>query len=394
VAVLVAVRFVISNYSMQRNASVTIDTSIANEDVKQAMATRFNIMRYGLKPIRNQQVVSSSLTVSCMLQPFADHPDISKPRSLRQADILGESLCVAGMESFPAALGLKLVKTRTLRAAAGVQPGSATPDPQQGEDHMALMKTSNPALSDKTFRDLSGGQYGGLGGLVDAANRMTLSGTVNKTGVLLICALATAGWTWHLFMQSRDMTDVMPLMLVGMFGGLIFGLVTSFKKEWSPVTAPIYALLEGLLLGGLSAVMDLRYPGIGIQAVSLTFGTLFVLLLAYRSGLIKVTQKFRLGVIAATGGIFVFYLMQMLLGFFGIRFVSINGSGIIGIGFSLVVVAVAALNLVLDFDFIEQGVQAGAPKYMEWYGAFGIMVTLVWLYIEILRLLSKMRSRN
>jgi uncharacterized YccA/Bax inhibitor family protein len=259
---------------------------------------------------------------------------------------------------------------------------------------MALMKTSNPALSDKTFRDLSGGQYGGLGGLVDAANRMTLSGTVNKTGVLLICALATAGWTWHLFMQSRDMTDVMPLMLVGMFGGLIFGLVTSFKKEWSPVTAPIYALLEGLLLGGLSAVMDLRYPGIGIQAVSLTFGTLFVLLLAYRSGLIKVTQKFRLGVIAATGGIFVFYLMQMLLGFFGIRFVSINGSGIIGIGFSLVVVAVAALNLVLDFDFIEQGVQAGAPKYMEWYGAFGIMVTLVWLYIEILRLLSKMRSRN
>jgi uncharacterized YccA/Bax inhibitor family protein len=394
VAVLVAVRFVFSNYSMQRNVSVTIDTSIANEDVKQAMATRFNIMRYGLKPIRNQQVVSSSLTVSCMLQPFADHPDISKPRSLRQADILGESLCVAGMESFPAALGLKLVKTRTLRAAAGVQPGSATPDPQQGEDHMALMKTSNPALSDKTFRDLSGGQYGGLGGLVDAANRMTLSGTVNKTGVLLICALATAGWTWHLFMQSRDMTDVMPLMLVGMFGGLIFGLVTSFKKEWSPVTAPIYALLEGLLLGGLSAVMDLRYPGIGIQAVSLTFGTLFVLLLAYRSGLIKVTQKFRLGVIAATGGIFVFYLMQMLLGFFGIRFVSINGSGIIGIGFSLVVVAVAALNLVLDFDFIEQGVQAGAPKYMEWYGAFGIMVTLVWLYIEILRLLSKMRSRN
>jgi uncharacterized YccA/Bax inhibitor family protein len=394
VAVLVAVRFVFSNYSMQRNVSVTIDTSIANEDVKQAMATRFNIMRYGLKPIRNQQVVSSSLTVSCMLQPFADHPDISKPRSLRQADILGESLCVAGMESFPAALGLKLVKTRTLRAAAGVQPGSATPDPQQGEDHMALMKTSNPALSDKTFRDLSGGQYGRLGGLVDAVNRMTLSGTVNKTGVLLICALATAGWTWHLFMQSRDMTDVMPLMLVGMFGGLIFGLVTSFKKEWSPVTAPIYALLEGLLLGGLSAVMDLRYPGIGIQAVSLTFGTLFVLLLAYRSGLIKVTQKFRLGVIAATGGIFVFYLMQMLLGFFGIRFVSINGSGIIGIGFSLVVVAVAALNLVLDFDFIEQGVQAGAPKYMEWYGAFGIMVTLVWLYIEILRLLSKMRSRN
>ena len=256
---------------------------------------------------------------------------------------------------------------------------------------MPLMKTSNPALGENTFRNVSGGRYGSL---VDAANRMTLSGTVNKTGVLLVCALATASWTWHLFMQSRDAGQVMPLMMVGMFGGLIFGLVTSFKKEWSPVTAPIYALLEGLMLGGLSAVMDLRYPGIGIEAVSLTFGTLFVLLLAYRSGLIRVTQKFRLGVVAATGGIFFFYLAQMLLGFFGIRFASINGSGIIGIGFSLIVVAVAALNLVLDFDFIEQGVQAGAPKYMEWYGAFGIMVTLVWLYIEILRLLSKMQRRN
>jgi uncharacterized YccA/Bax inhibitor family protein len=258
------------------------------------------------------------------------------------------------------------------------------------------MKTSNPALSDNTFRGLSGGQYGsGYGGsLIDAANRMTLSGTVNKTALLLICSLLTAGWTWHLFAASRDMAEVGPLMLVGLFGGLIFALITTFKKEWSPVTAPIYALLEGLVLGGLSAAMDLRYPGIGVQAVSLTFGTLFVLLLAYRSGLIRVTQKFRLGVIAATGGIMVFYLAQMLLGFFGIQFVSINGSGIVGIGFSLIVVAVASLNLVLDFDFIEQGVQMGAPKYMEWYGAFGIMVTLVWLYIEILRLLSKLRSRN
>jgi len=256
---------------------------------------------------------------------------------------------------------------------------------------MALMKTSNPALGEKTFQGLNGGQPGSL---IDAANRMTLSGTVNKTALLLICALATAGWTWHLFMQSRDFSSVAPEMMVGLFGGLVVGLVTSFKKEWSPVLAPVYALLEGLVLGGLSAAMDLRYPGIGIEAVSLTFGTLFVLLLAYRSGLIKVTQKFRLGVIAATGGIFFFYLAQMLLGFMGIRFASINGSGLIGIGFSVLVVAVAALNLVLDFDFIEQGVQLGAPKYMEWYGAFGIMVTLVWLYIEILRLLGKMRSRN
>jgi uncharacterized YccA/Bax inhibitor family protein len=170
-------------------------------------------------------------------------------------------------------------------------------------------------------------------------------------------------------------------------------MVTIFKKEWSPVTAPVYALLEGLVLGSLSALMELRYPGIAFQAVGLTFGTLFMLLLAYRSGLIPVTQKLRMGVIAATGGIAVFYLLEWLLGFFGIYFTSINGSGFIGIGFSLFVVAIAALNLVLDFDFIERGVQAGAPKYMEWYGAFGIIVTLVWLYLEILILLSKLRRR-
>jgi uncharacterized YccA/Bax inhibitor family protein len=256
---------------------------------------------------------------------------------------------------------------------------------------MALMKTSNPALSENTFRDLSSSQYGGI---TDATNRMTLSGTVNNTGILLVCAIATAAWTWHLFLQSRDIADVAPWMLGGLIGGFICAMVTVFKKEWSPVTAPVYALLEGLVLGGLSAILDLRYPGIAIQAVSLTFGTLFVLLLAYRSGMIKVTDKFRLGIIAATGGIMVFYLLEMVLGFFGIHFVSINGSGPIGIGFSLIVVAIAALNLVLDFDFIERGVQIGAPKYMEWYGAFGIMVTLVWLYLEILRLLSKMRSRN
>jgi uncharacterized YccA/Bax inhibitor family protein len=256
---------------------------------------------------------------------------------------------------------------------------------------MALMKTSNPALGENTFRGISGG---GSGGLTDAADRMTLNGAVNKTGILLVCAMATAAWTWHLFLQSRDMATVAPLMMVGLFGGFIFAMITSFKKEWSPVTAPIYALLEGLALGGISAIFDLRYPGIGIQAVSLTFGTLFVLLLAYRSGLIQVTQKFRMGIVAATGGIMLFYLLEMVLGFFGIQFASINGSGIVGIGFSLIVVAVAALNLVLDFDFIERGVQYGAPKYMEWYGAFGIMVTLVWLYLEILRLLSKLRSRN
>ena len=255
---------------------------------------------------------------------------------------------------------------------------------------MALFKTSNPALSDKTFNDLSDSRYGGA---IDAANSMTLSGTVNKTGILLVCAIATAGWTWHQFLQTRDIADVAPLIMAGVIGGFICALVTIFKKEWSPVTAPIYALLEGLALGGISAVVDLRYPGVGIQAVGLTFGTLFALLLIYSSGLIKVTQKFRLGIVAATCGIALFYLLEIILSFFGIQFAAINGSGIIGIGFSLVVVAIAALNLVLDFDFIERGVQCAAPKYMEWYGAFGIMVTLVWLYLEILRLLAKLRRR-
>ena len=256
---------------------------------------------------------------------------------------------------------------------------------------MPLMKTSNPALGEKTFQGLSNAQYGGA---IDATARMTLQGTVNKTGILLVLAIATAAWTWSQFMQAHDPASISLEMMVGVFGGFICAMVTIFKKEWSPITAPIYALLEGLFLGGVSAVFDLRYPGIAIQAVSLTFGTLFVLLLAYTSGLIKVTQKFRMGIFAATGGICLFYLLQMLLGFFGMRFLAVNGSGIIGIGFSLFVVAIAALNLVLDFDFIEHGVNYGAPKYMEWYGAFGIMVTLVWLYLEILRLLSKLRSRN
>ena len=256
---------------------------------------------------------------------------------------------------------------------------------------MALMKTSNPALGDETFRRLAGSGYGGT---IDAADRMTLNGTVHKTGILLVCVLATAAWTWHLFLQSRDMSAVAPMMLLGGIGGFIAAMVTIFKKEWSPATAPIYALLEGLFLGGTSAMFDVRYPGIGIQAVGLTFGTLFVLLLAYSARIIRVTQKFRLGVIAATGGIMVFYLAQMLLGFFGVHFSAVNGSGMLGIGISLFIVAIAALNLVLDFDFIEQGVAYGAPRYMEWYGAFGIMVTLVWLYLEILRLLSKMRDRN
>jgi len=255
---------------------------------------------------------------------------------------------------------------------------------------MPLFKTSNPALGTKTFQDAAA-RYGGA---IDAANRMTLNGTVNRTGILLICAFATAAYTWRAFMQTHDPADVSGLLMVGVFGGFITAMVTIFKQSWAPITAPIYALLEGLFLGGISAFLEQRYPGIAVQAVGLTFGTLLTMLVLYSSGLIRVTNKLRIGIIAATGGIALFYLMEIILGFFHINFVSINGSGFIGIAFSLFVCAIAALNLVLDFDFIEQGVDAGAPKFMEWYGAFGIMVTLVWLYLEILRLLSKMRSRN
>jgi uncharacterized YccA/Bax inhibitor family protein len=247
-----------------------------------------------------------------------------------------------------------------------------------------LMRTSNPTLNDKVFKGLSGA----LG------ETMTLEGTVNKTGILLVCTVATAAWTWHLAMNPDTLPMDYMLLLVGLIGGLIFALITTFRKTWSPVTAPIYALLEGLVLGSISALFEQRYPGIAIESVSLTFGTMFVLLLAYKSGLIKVTQKFRLGVIAATGAIFLFYMVEMGLGFFGIRFTSVNGSGLLGIGVSLVIVCVASLNLVLDFDFIESGVAAGAPKYMEWYGAFGLMVTLIWLYLEMLRLMAKLRGRR
>ncbi len=260
---------------------------------------------------------------------------------------------------------------------------------------MALFKTSNPALGQNTFQELSQTRYGGSFG--DTAGRMTMNGTVNKTGILLVCAIGTAFYTWTQFLSTGTMESIAPLMMLGFLGGFVLAMVTIFKKEWSAVTAPAYALLEGLALGGISAMFELRYPGIAIQAVGLTFGTLFAMLFLYRTGIIKVTDKLRLGIFAATGGIALFYFAEMVLGLFHIHFMgpnSINGSGPIGIGFSLIVVGVAALNLVLDFDFIDRGVQYGAPKYMEWYGAFGIMVTLVWLYLEMLRLLSKFSRRN
>jgi uncharacterized YccA/Bax inhibitor family protein len=241
-----------------------------------------------------------------------------------------------------------------------------------------FMRTSNPALNEKAFK-----------GQVAIGEAMTLQGTVNKTGLLLLCVVATAAWTWGLA-HSNTPEAVYPWMIGGVLGGFIVALVTIFKKTWAPITAPIYALLEGFALGGISAVFEKTYHGIAIQAVGLTLGVLFVMLLAYKTGLIRATQGFKIGVIAATGGIAVFYLVEMALSFFfHFQFSAINGGGFWGIAFSLFVVVIAALNLVLDFDMIETGVRGGAPKYMEWYGAFGLMVTLIWLYLEMLRLLAK-----
>ena len=247
------------------------------------------------------------------------------------------------------------------------------------------MRTANPALNDKTFA--------GLGRSLARGEAMTVEGTANKTGFLLLLVLLGAVWTWRMYYSGG--LQALPLWVFGgTIGGLIVAVITIVKKQWSPVTAPLYSMLEGLMLGGVSAMLEGRYPGIVITAVGLTFGTLFGLLFAYKSGMIRATENFKLGVVAATGGIFVVYLVTVVLGLFGIRMPYIHESGLIGIGFSLFVVVVAALNLVLDFDFIENGAAQGAPQYMEWYAAFGLMVTLIWLYLEILRLLAKTRSRR
>ncbi len=246
-----------------------------------------------------------------------------------------------------------------------------------------MMRTANPALNDKTFEQVGYGH---------PSETMTLQGTVNKTGMMLLLLIAGATYTWSLFLEQDP--SVTMWMMVGLIGGLIVSFVTIFKKQWSPVTAPLYAVLQGFALGGLSVMLESLYPGIVIQAVALTFGTAGCLLVAYKSGVIKATENFKLGIFAATGGIGLIYLVGWIMSFFGTSIPYIHENGLIGIGFSLVVVVIAALNLVLDFDFIEKGAEHGAPKFMEWYAAFGLMVTLVWLYIEILRLLSKLNSRK
>jgi len=254
---------------------------------------------------------------------------------------------------------------------------------------MNIGRSANPVLKDSTFLDLSSGTV-----VAGSGQKMTINGTVNKTAFLLLLTVLTAAYAWNQTFSAPGVLapGAMIYLWGGAIGGFVLALVTTFKKEWSPVTGPLYALVEGFFLGAISAIYNAQFEGIVLQAVTLTFGTLFALLFAYRTGLIKATENFKLGVVAATGGIMLVYLATIALRLFGIDMPYIHDSGIIGIGFSLFVVVIAALNLVLDFDFIESGAEAGAPKYMEWYGAFGLMVTLVWLYVEFLRLLSKLRG--
>ncbi len=254
------------------------------------------------------------------------------------------------------------------------------------------METSNPVLKENTFSESRS---------FDPADSMTIQGAVNKTFILFGILLASAAWVWGKVMQPA-----IPWAEGGISGGVglyvgggamvgfVIALVTCFKPAWARVTAPIYALCEGLALGGISAMMEMRYPGIALQAVALTMAALFSLLTLYKTGVIRATERFKSVIFVATMAVMVTYLAEMILGFFHRGIPLINGSGVVGIVFSLVVVGIAAFNLIIDFDFIEQSAARGAAKYMEWYAAFSLMITLVWLYMEILRLLSKLRERR
>jgi uncharacterized YccA/Bax inhibitor family protein len=245
------------------------------------------------------------------------------------------------------------------------------------------MASANPAMSEAVYR---------RAGLAATPTQvMTIRGTVLKTAILVVILLVTAGYTWNQAVEgSTGLTY--GLLIAGSIGGFLTALVTIFFPKVSPFTAPIYAALEGLVLGAISAVFETMYPGIVIQAVGLSVGVLAVMLFVYGMGIIRATEKFKIGVVAATGAVCLVYLVDLVLSMFGIRLPFIHESGVVGICFSLVVVVIAALNLILDFDFIERGADQQAPKYMEWYGGFSLLVTLVWMYLEILRLLAKLRG--
>lgn len=251
---------------------------------------------------------------------------------------------------------------------------------------MAFLKSGNPTLKEKSFQDT-------IFQDMSMENTMTINGTLNKFGLLFLLMMSTTFLSWNYAYSGKD---IMPLLLISVFGGLGLALAMAFKKQWSPYLAPAYALLEGLFVGSISAMYAISsYPGLIMQAVLLTLIVTAVMFLLYRFRIIKVTQQFRSIITVATISIMAFYLIKWIASLaFGANIGAFtNAATPLGIGFSVFVVALAALNLLLDFDMIEKGSEMGAPKYMEWYGAFGLLVTLVWLYIEILRLLSKLKER-
>ncbi len=261
---------------------------------------------------------------------------------------------------------------------------------------MSLFKSGNPTLSENKFRDTV------LADVLTNENAMTVKGTLNKFGFLFLLTLGGAFYSWR---EATEGGNAWPLVLIGVFGGLVLALIISFKKEWSPWLAPAYAILEGLFVGAVSAYFEYAvssrqggyaggYSGIVLQAVGLTFSVVMVMFLLYKFKIIQATPMFKKVIIIATLGLGIFYLVCWFITLAGANAPSfIFQSTPIGIGFSVFVVALAALNLIMDFDMIENGVEMGAPKYMEWYAAFGLLVTIVWLYMEILRLLAKINRK-
>jgi uncharacterized YccA/Bax inhibitor family protein len=248
---------------------------------------------------------------------------------------------------------------------------------------LPVTRSGNPTLSERVFANQPRPAYG--------EQRMTLQGSINKAFLLLVVLLAGAFWPWSQYLTTGDLSIVSGSVMIGALGGLVLGMIISFKADLAPYLSLPYAALEGLAIGGISALLEAKYPGIAIQAVGLTFAVLAVMLVAYKLGIIRATERFRAIVIGATGAIALVYLVSIVLSFFHIGVPVLSSSSPLGIIVSLVIVGVAALNLILDFDFIEAGAAQGAPRYMEWYAAFGLLVTMVWLYMEILRLLSKTR---
>jgi uncharacterized YccA/Bax inhibitor family protein len=251
---------------------------------------------------------------------------------------------------------------------------------------MAIFKSGNPTLGEKAFQSV---------GTSTGDQSMTIQGTLQKFGFMLIMLMGTAFYAWKEFQGHGN---VMPLMWTGLIGGFVLALVIVFKKNWSPYLAPAYALLQGLFIGTISAMYNDMFaekaPNLIMNAVGLTLGTAVAMYVLYSMRIIRATERFKSIILVATAGIAIFYLIAMVLRLFGVEIAFLHEGSLLGIGFSLFVVAIAALNLILDFDMIEQGAAQGAPKFMEWYGAFGLMVTIVWLYLEILRLLSKLSDRR